>query len=68
MIAERFLAPQAKEASGLGVADGVLEKDVIDILIMDYCWKSGVRNLKKHIDNVRNLLFFSPCLSNAPDF
>ena len=52
VIAERYLAPQAKEASGLGTADVVLDRDAVDVLIKYYCRESGVRNLKKHIDKV----------------
>ena len=52
VIAERFLAPQARDASGLGAADVVLERDAVDVLIKYYCRESGVRNLKKHIDKV----------------
>ena len=52
VIAELYLAPQAKDASGLGAADVVLERDAVDILIKYYCRESGVRNLKKHIDKV----------------
>ncbi|KAH9986486.1 Lon protease C-terminal proteolytic domain-containing protein [Russula vinacea] len=40
MIAERYLGPQAKEASGLKDTD------------VYYCRESGVRNLKKHIDKI----------------
>lgn len=53
VIAERYLAPQAREASGLASADVVLERDAVDVLIKYYCRESGVRNLKKHIDKVR---------------
>lgn len=52
VIAERYLAPQAKDASGLGAADVVLERDAVDVLIKYYCRESGVRNLKKHIDKI----------------
>lgn len=52
VIAERYLAPQAREASGLGSADVVLERDAVDVLIKYYCRESGVRNLKKHIDKI----------------
>jgi len=55
-IAERYLGPQAKEASGLAAADVVLEKEAVDVLIKYYCRESGVRNLKKHIEKVH---FFS---------
>jgi len=51
-IAERYLAPQAKEASGLKGADVRLEKGAIDWLIKYYCRESGVRKLKQNIDKV----------------
>jgi ATP-dependent Lon protease len=53
VIADKYLAPQAKEASGLKNADVVLAADAIDNLIKYYCRESGVRNLKKHIEKVR---------------
>ncbi|KAJ8508583.1 hypothetical protein ONZ45_g9147 [Pleurotus djamor] len=52
VIAEKYLGPQAKEASGLQNADVVLDHDAIDVLIKYYCRESGVRNLKKHIDKI----------------
>ncbi|KAH8823018.1 Lon protease C-terminal proteolytic domain-containing protein [Flagelloscypha sp. PMI_526] len=51
-IADKYLGPQAKEASGLKNADVVLQADAIDLLIKYYCRESGVRNLKKHIEKV----------------
>ncbi|KAL5113524.1 ATP-dependent Lon protease pim1 [Pleosporales sp. CAS-2024a] len=51
-IAEKYLAPVAKEMSGLGEADVALQKDAIVELINKYCRESGVRNLKKHIEKV----------------
>lgn len=51
-IAERYLSPQAKEASGLKDTDISLEPEAIATLIRYYCRESGVRNLKKHIDKV----------------
>ena len=51
-IAARYLAPQAKEASGLADADIELEPGTVEVLIKDYCRESGVRNLKKHIEKV----------------
>ncbi|KAG1843336.1 Lon protease C-terminal proteolytic domain-containing protein [Suillus subalutaceus] len=42
VIAEKYLGPQAKEASGLKNADIVLEPSTVDC----------VRNLKKHIDKI----------------
>ena len=52
-IAERYLGPQAKEASGLAEADVVLDMEAVENLIKYYCRESGVRNLKKHIEKVR---------------
>ncbi|KAF1960854.1 ATP-dependent protease La [Byssothecium circinans] len=51
-IAERYLAPQAKEVNGLKEADVILEKEAIVELINKYCRESGVRNLKKQIEKV----------------
>ena len=51
-IAERFLAPAAKEISGLKDADVTLNKEAIEELINKYCRESGVRNLKKQIEKV----------------
>ncbi|CAE7068554.1 unnamed protein product, partial [Rhizoctonia solani] len=51
-IAERYLAPQAKDASGLKDANVVLDSSAIDHLIKYYCRESGVRNLKKHIEKI----------------
>ena len=51
-IAEKYLAPAAKELSGLKNADVLLEKDAIQELINKYCRESGVRNLKKQIEKV----------------
>lgn len=51
-IAERYLAPSAKELSGLKDVDVTLEKEAIAELINKYCRESGVRNLKKQIEKV----------------
>ncbi|PNS16335.1 Lon protease, mitochondrial [Sphaceloma murrayae] len=51
-IAERYLAPAAKELSGLKDANVNLEKEAIAELINKYCRESGVRNLKKQIEKV----------------
>lgn len=51
-IAERFLAPAAKDLSGLKDVDVALNKDAIEELINKYCRESGVRNLKKQIEKV----------------
>lgn len=51
-IADKYLAPQAREASGLGETDISLEPAAIEALIRYYCRESGVRNLKKHIEKI----------------
>ncbi|KAI4108694.1 MAG: hypothetical protein L6R37_000858 [Teloschistes peruensis] len=51
-IAERYLAPAAKELSGLKDVNVNLEKEAIEELIKSYCRESGVRNLKKQIEKV----------------
>ncbi len=51
-IADRYLAPAAKEMAGLKGADVNLSKDAIEELIKSYCRESGVRNLKKQIEKV----------------
>lgn len=51
-IADRYLAPAAKELAGLNNVDVELQKDAIEELIKSYCRESGVRNLKKQIEKV----------------
>ena len=51
-IAERYLSPQAKTATGLKDVDITLHPEAIEALIRYYCRESGVRNLKKHIDKI----------------
>ena len=51
-IAEKFLAPVAKDLSGLKDVDVSLSKEAIEELINRYCRESGVRNLKKQIEKV----------------
>lgn len=51
-IADRYLAPQAKELSGLKNVDVTLEEAAIEELINRYARESGVRNLKKQIEKV----------------
>ena len=51
-IADRYLAPAAKETSGLKNVDVHLSQDAIAQLINKYCRESGVRNLKKQIEKV----------------
>jgi len=51
-IADKYLAPQAKELSGLKDVDIKLDASAIEELINKYCRESGVRNLKKQIEKV----------------
>ena len=51
-IAQKYLAPAAKELSGLQEVDVQLDEDAIAELIHKYCRESGVRNLKKQIEKV----------------
>lgn len=51
-IAERYLAPAARELTGLKDVDVNLQQDAIEELIKSYCRESGVRNLKKQIEKV----------------
>lgn len=51
-IARRYLAPAAKELSGLKEANVELKESAIEELIRSYCRESGVRNLKKQIEKV----------------
>ena len=51
-IAEKYLAPSAKELTGLKEVDVSLKTDAIEELIKSYCRESGVRNLKKQIEKV----------------
>ncbi|KAJ2503067.1 ATP-dependent Lon protease pim1, partial [Coemansia sp. RSA 2049] len=51
-IAQKYLAPQAKEAAGLGGSNISLSDDAVDSLVRSYCRESGVRNLKKHIEKI----------------
>ena len=52
MIADKYLGPQARWASGLKDADVMLESTAVDVLIKYFCRESGVRNPKKHINKV----------------
>jgi Lon-like ATP-dependent protease len=56
VIADKYLGPQAKVASGLKEADVKLTDEAIDVLIKYYCRESGVRNLKKHVEKVHSTL------------
>ena len=51
-IASKYLAPQAKEGSGLKTADVELAPDAVEMLIRYYARESGVRRLKQLIEKV----------------
>jgi Lon-like ATP-dependent protease len=51
-IAQRYLAPSAKELAGLKDAKVDMTDDAIEELIKSYARESGVRNLKKQIEKV----------------
>lgn len=51
-IAQRYLAPSARELTGLKNVDVTLNEEAIEELIKSYCRESGVRNLKKQIEKV----------------
>ncbi|KAJ2493472.1 ATP-dependent Lon protease pim1 [Coemansia sp. RSA 2050] len=51
-IAQKYLAPQAKETAGLEGAAISLQDEAVDALVRNYCRESGVRNLKKHIEKI----------------
>ncbi|KAJ2702892.1 ATP-dependent Lon protease pim1 [Coemansia sp. IMI 209128] len=51
-IAQKYLAPQAKETAGLEGAAVSLQDEAVDALVRNYCRESGVRNLKKHIEKI----------------
>ena len=68
VIADKYLGPQAREASGLKEADVLLESTAVDVLIKYYCRESGVRNLKKHIDKVDFLAFLLSYIASRQFF
>lgn len=51
-IARDYLAPQAKEASGLKDADITLPDESIDFVVRRYARESGVRGLRKLLEKV----------------
>ena len=61
-IARGYLAPQAKEASGLKEADVSLPDESIDFIIRRYARESGVRGLRKLLEKVYRKVAFDICL------
>lgn len=54
-IAKQYLLPQAMKNSGLKSENIKLDDNTLQVLIKSYCRESGVRNLQKQIEKVRNL-------------
>ena len=57
-IGRDYLAPQAKEASGLADAKVHLPESSIDYLIRHYARESGVRGLRKLLEKVYRKVAF----------
>ena len=48
-ISEQYLIPQALAQSGLKADQVAVSRDVLNVIIKNYCRESGVRNLQKHV-------------------
>lgn len=48
-ISEQYLIPQALTQCGLKTEQAVVTRDVLNVIIKNYCRESGVRNLQKHV-------------------
>ena len=66
-IARDYLAPQAKESSGLKDADVTLPEESIDFIIRHYARESGVRNLRKLLEKVYRKVAFAVVKEHAPE-
>ena len=51
-IAEKYLAPNARQESGLEKYDVKITNDALTKLVEQYCWENGVRTLKRIIEKV----------------
>ena len=51
-IADKYLVPTARKASGLTEEQVVLEESALKELITGYCREAGVRNLAQHIEKI----------------
>ncbi|PWN35492.1 ATP-dependent protease La [Meira miltonrushii] len=58
-IARGYLAPQAKEASGLQDANVTLPDETIEFLVRSYARESGVRQLRKLLEKVYRKIAFN---------
>lgn len=50
---QRYLVPQARVLCGLDENKAQITSDVLTVLIKQYCRESGVRNLQKQVEKVR---------------
>ena len=66
-IARDYLAPQAKETSGLSQTDIQLPDDSIDFLIKRYARESGVRGLRKLLEKVYRKVAFEIVKEHGED-
>ena len=66
-IARDYLAPQAKEASGLKEADVTLPESSIDFIIRRYARESGVRSLRKLLEKVYRKVAFEIVREHGED-
>ncbi|XP_065836986.1 lon protease homolog, mitochondrial-like isoform X2 [Oscarella lobularis] len=51
-IAQQYLIPVARKASGVKEEDLVFADESLSSLIKQYCRESGVRNLQKHVEKI----------------
>lgn len=53
VLFQRYLVPQARVLCGLDENKAKITSDVLTVLIKQYCRESGVRNLQKQVEKVR---------------
>ena len=66
-IARGYLAPQAKDSSGLKDANVALPDETIDFLIRHHARESGVRGLKKLLEKVYRKIAFNIVKEHGED-
>lgn len=52
IIAKRFLIPRQLEQTGFGPRDVSIGEDALKVIIREYTWEAGVRNLEREIGKV----------------
>ena len=57
-FSQRYLIPQARSGAGVEEKQLSITSEAIQSLIKWYCRESGVRNLQKQIEKVRNYPYF----------